>query len=301
MARLKSFGYFLQYAALRGILAALHAIPASRRPAATRWLGRRIILNIPGLRRRIAENLALVYPDSSEAERARLLARIAGNIARNMVELLDNGDLIAIAESLIEIPETPALAALREAQAEGRGVLLISGHYGQFDAGRIGLRTCGIEVGAVYRQQNNPWFHRFMIDRLSRAGEPMLPRGRAGMRQLIRHLKGGGAMAILIDQKMGLGQPLDFLGHPAMTSTEAAELALRHNLLVMTGVARRVGEHGFRLEVEGPIPHGDPVEMTRQLNDMLSDHIRRDPTEWYWLHRRWATPKGMRKPRPKSE
>ena len=62
-----------------------------------------------------------------------------------MVELLDNGDLIANAESLIEIPETPALAALREAQAEGRGILLISGHYGQFDAGRIGLRTRGIE------------------------------------------------------------------------------------------------------------------------------------------------------------
>lgn len=295
MARLKSLSYFLQYAALRGILAALQLIPYSRRSAATRWLGRRIILNVPALRRRIEQNLSLVYPDMPAAARDRLLASIAGNIALNGTELLDNGPMIAHARERIEIPDSPGLAAILKAQAEGRGILFLGGHYGHFDAGRIGLRTRGVEIGAVYRQQNNPWFHRFMIERLERAGGPLVPRGRAGMRQMIRHLRDGGAMGILIDQKMGLGTPLDFLGHPAMTSTEAAELAIRLDLVVITGVARRRPDGGFRLVIEGPLTQDDPVAMTLAVNDILSSHILEDPTEWYWLHRRWATPKGMRK------
>jgi len=292
MARLKTFGHFLQYAALRGTLAALSLVPRRFRPRVEAWLGRRVILNVPGLRRRIRDNLALVYPDMAPPERDRLLRATAGSIARNMIGLFDNAHLIATAEHRIEVPDGPALDAILQAKAQGRGILFVSAHYGPFDAGRIGMRTLGVEVGALYRTQNNPWFNRFMIDRLGRAGQPMVPRGRSGLRTLIRHLRAGGAMVILIDQKAA-GQPLDFLGHPAMTSIDAAELALRHDLLLMSGVTRRVGDDRYRLEFEGPVPHTDPVQMTRTLNDMLSEQIRRDPANWYWLHRRWAQPKGI--------
>ncbi|MSU88672.1 lauroyl acyltransferase [Rhodobacteraceae bacterium 2CG4] len=291
MARLKSLGHFLQYAALRGLLAALSLVPRRRRPAVERWLGRRVILNVPALRRRITDNLALIYPDMPGAERDRLLRDIAGNTARNMIGLFDNADLIETAAERIEVPDSPALDAILQARAQGRGILFVSAHYGPFDAGRIGLRSRGVEVGALYRIQNNPWFDRFMIDRLARAGTPMVPRGRAGLRTLLRHLRSGGAMVILIDQKAA-GVPLDFLGQPAMTSTDAAELALRHDLLLMTGVTRRIDDDRYRLHIVGPLPHDDPVRMTRRLNDLLSKQIRQDPSEWYWLHRRWARPKG---------
>ena len=122
----------------------------------------------------------------------------------------------------------------------------------------------------------------------------MLPRGKSGMRKLIKHLRGGGVMAILIDQKMRLGVPIDFLGHPAMTSTDIADLALRYELPLIPAYALRTtdGTH-FRVELEAPIPHTDPVTMTQAVTDSLAARIRTDPTEWYWLHRRWATPKGM--------
>lgn len=250
------------------------------------WLGRRIILNTP-FRRRIADNLAHIYPDTPQAERDRLTAEIAGVSARNMILLLDNAHLIAEADRLIDIPETPEVRQIMDAHKAGRGVMVISGHYGAFDAGRIGMRRFGIEAGALYRPQNNSYFNAFLERRLARAGQPMFPRSPKGLRDLIRHVKGGGVVAVLIDQVYGKGELLDFMGRPALTSTDPAAIALKQNALVMSGFVARRDDGRFHVFFKGPIAHTDPITMTQEVNNLLSEQIRQEPAEWHWLHRRW--------------
>jgi KDO2-lipid IV(A) lauroyltransferase len=95
-------------------------------------------------------------------------------------------------------------------------------------------------------------------------------------------------VGMLIDQHMGQGTALDFMGQPAMTALSAAELALKYNCLLVPvyGIRQADGLH-FDLVVEAPIAPSDAVTMTQALNDSLAAQVRRRPEQWFWVHRRW--------------
>jgi len=273
--------YFLQMLPLRLLRAGLRPLPDRWRTGIMSWLGRRVILNVPGLRTRIADNLALVMPDLSPEERRQIMAENASKIGRSMLDMLDSDRLLAVAHR-IEIPETAGYRALMAARAEGRGVILAGAHYGRFEAARAALKIRGIEVAAIYRPQNNLYYNDVMVRSCLKLGGPMFPRGRAGMRAMIRHVRRGGVVAILTDQRTALGTELDFMGHPAMTSTDIAELAMRYDLPLIPGYTLRKGDgEEYEIVIEDPIPHSDPITMTQALNDSLAARVRQDPTEWY--------------------
>lgn len=288
--------YYLQNLPQRLLIRAIRLLPPRARYRVTGWLGRRIILNVPALRRRIADNLALIYPDMPLGDRDKLLIRIASGAGRNLSDAFDNQGLAAIAPT-VEIPDSAGLRALKTAAETGQGAILVSGHFGRFDVGRAALGCLGLKFAAVYRPQNNPYANADILANFNLAGGPLFARGATGMRGLIRHLRGGGFAGILMDQKSGLGETLDFMGQPAMTSTDVATMALRYNLLVVPGYALRTDEgQSFRLEIEPPLPHSDAITMTQALNDSLAAQVFKHPEEWHWLHRRWAAPKRGMKP-----
>jgi KDO2-lipid IV(A) lauroyltransferase len=119
-------------------------------------------------------------------------------------------------------------------------------------------------------------------------GGPVFPQGAAGTKGFVRHLKAGGMLVLLIDQRMASAEPLDFLGHPARTALSAAELALRYDgvLLPFYGTRRPDGLT-FDVEIEAPIPPSDPATMTQALNDSLAARVRSHPDQYFWIHRRW--------------
>ena len=277
-----------EYLAVRALLGGLSLLPRRWRHRTDGWLGRAIILCTPPLRRRIADNLALIYPDTAPERRRALMRATAANIGRNLLGLMDLGWMADDPARFVRVVPGPAVDALRAARAARRPVMVLTGHYGMFDAARLAFRAEGIEFGAVYRPQNNPLMTRLEVDRLSLAGRPMIPRGPEGMRLLFRHLRGGGAVGLLIDQKVRSGTWIEFLGRPALTSTEPAALALRMGVPVFGGFVRRLAPDRFEVVLEGPVPADDPVTMTRACVAILERAIAEDPTEWYWLHRRWA-------------
>ncbi len=280
--------YYLQVLPLRLLRGVLRPLPDGWRNGIMSWLGRRVILNIPALRRRIADNLALVMPELSAEDRRRIMAGNAGKIGRSMLDMLDSDRMVARAAQY-RINDTEGYRALKAAHAEGQGVILIGAHFGRFDAARAALRAHdGIEVAGIYRPQNNPFFNAELVANFEKSGRPMFARGRSGMRAMIKHLRGGGIAAVLIDQRIATGEQLDFMGQPALTSTDIAELALRLKLPVIPGYTLRAGSgDDYVIDIEPPIPHTDPITMTQAMNDSLAARIRQDPTEWYWLHRRW--------------
>lgn len=278
--------YRLQALLLRGLIALLRPLPY---PWAARVVGRlmRIVVRLaPPLHRRADANLALIHPELTRAERGRLVRLAARNAGRALATIWF-ADAFARHVAGVEA-EGPGLAVLRAAHAEGRPAILVSGHFGAWEAIRHVLRREGIEVGALYRRNNNPHYEPIFVAGLAAAGGPNLPRGREGLREMLRHLKGGGVFAILVDQAMHDGAPLDFLGRPARTSLAAAELALRFDAPLIP-VFAPVVQGMPRVELEAPVPPSTPEAMMAEVNRRLGSRVEAHPSQWYWFHRRWKT------------
>jgi KDO2-lipid IV(A) lauroyltransferase len=180
------------------------------------------------------------------------------------------------------------VAALEAAHREGRPVILVTGHFGNYDASRAALIARGYRVGALYMPMANPFFNAHYVRAISGIGTPLFPRGRAGLADMVRHLRSGGMLGMLVDQHMRHGEELTFFGRPALTALSAADLALKYGaLLVPTYAVRKADGLSFDIIVEPPIPTGTPEAMTQALNDSLEALVRQHIDQWFWIHRRW--------------
>ena len=209
------------------------------------------------------------------------------NIGRVLAELFSPEEFTA--RVISRMPVTgPGLAALEEARAAGRPALLISGHFGNFNAARLGLSARGFPVGSLYRPMGNPYFDEHYVRAMLAVSEPLFSRSKRGMAEMVRFLRGGGMVAMLVDQSISAGADLTFFGHRARTALSAAELALRYDAIMVPGYAiRQPNGIDFDFIIEAPIPPGDPAAMTQALNDSLEAQVRLHMDQWFWIHRRW--------------
>jgi KDO2-lipid IV(A) lauroyltransferase len=240
----------------------------------------------PAARRRIDHDLLRVFPDMTRPTRMKLCRNIGRNMGQTLFEIYHCDELQSL-EDRIAV-SGPGLAALENAHASGKGAIIVSGHFGQWEAVRAVLKVRGMETGAVYRPQANRHYQRRLLAGIEAGGKPILPTGKAGTKALVSHLRSGGFVAILLDEKSSDGERMPFLGHDALTSLAAARLALKYDIPMVPAYGTRVGEgSNFTVEFEAPIPPSDARTMTQAFNDSLSAKIRDKPDQWYWMLRRW--------------
>lgn len=283
--REKKLADWLSDRLIRAALWLMLRLPFEARRRLAAALLTHVVAPLGGYRRRIRENLALVCPDLPEEERRRLERAVPRSIGRTLAELYSGADFVA---RVAREPLTGAgVAALEEAHRTRRPVLLVTGHLGNYDAIRGALITRGYAVGGLYRPMDNAFFNEHYVAAISRIGTPLFPRGRKGLADMIRFLKGGGMVGVVLDQSMGDGAVLSFFGQPALTSLSPAEMALRYDALVLPTYGLRRPDGGFDLVLEAPVPHGPPEAMTQALNDSLEAQVRAHMDQWLWTHRRW--------------
>lgn len=240
----------------------------------------------PPARRRIDRELLRVFPEKSRQDRVNLCQRIGQNMGQTLFEIYHCGEFQKLEDRITAYG--PGLAALKEARAAGKGAIIVSGHFGQWEAIRAYLKTQDMETGAVYRPQVNRHYQRRLLAGIEIGGKPILATGKIGTKALVRHLREGGFIAILLDEKSGDGERIPFLGHDALTSLAAARLALKYNIPMVPAYGTRVGDRSnFTVEFEPPIPHTDSLSMTQAFNDSLSARVLDKPDQWYWLLDRW--------------
>lgn len=283
------FGEWAVNAAIQTALWLLHRLPYRLRVPFGGWVFANIVTPLAGYRRRIGENLDHVMPDLPATERRRLMRAVPNNIGRTVTELYSPTEFRAVA---LDAPISgPGLEAIKQAQAEGRPSMLVSGHFGNYDVIRASLLHKGFRIGGLYRPMNNRPFNDHYVATISTIGTPLFERGRRGMADMIRFLRGGGTLAILIDQHMRAGAPLTFFGKTAWTALSTAEMALKYDAVVIPcyAVRRADGIH-FDVRLEAPVPHTTAEEMTQALNDSLEAIVRENMDQWFWIHRRWKAP-----------
>jgi len=278
--------HWLINVALRVIIHTALLMPYRWRIPFVGWVVRRFISPLAGYDTAARQHVAMIWPDLPEAEQHRIASACLDNAGRTFIENYSAHDFPArMAANPIDGAGWPAL---QEAAAAERPVILVTGHYGNYEATRAALVGRGFAVGGLYRDMSNPYFNAHYIKTMQAFGGPVFPQGRKGTAGFVRHLKAGGQLVLLFDQHV-IGAPvLDFLGLPAHTATSAAELALRYNavLIPFYGIRQPDGL-SFQTVLEAPIPASDPETMTLALNNSLAARIKEDPGQWFWVHRRW--------------
>ena len=278
--------HWLVNAVLVGIIQAALALPYPARVRLVGALVQRVIGPIAGYRRAALKNLAKILPDISEAQRTKITGACLNNAGRTFIENYSDRDFPA---RLAQNPLTgPGWPALEQAAAKGQPVILVTGHFGNYEAARAAMVGRGLPIGGLYRDMSNPYFNAHYVKTMQAFGGPVFPQGRKGTAGFVRHLKSGGQLVLLFDQHVFGAPILDFMGHPARTAVSAAELALRYDALLIPfyGVRQSDGV-SFETVFAAPIAHSDPETMTQALNDNLAARIHSDPGQRFWVHRRW--------------
>jgi KDO2-lipid IV(A) lauroyltransferase len=279
-------GHYVSNAIIYTLIRIALALPYATRVALLGWIVERIVGPLVGYRRRADANLALIFPDMAASDRQRIARGCLNNAGRSIIENYSSDEFLTRMETQ---PVTGAgFEALREADAADRPVILVTGHFGNYEATRAALVAQGFAVGGLYRDMANPYFNAHYVKTMQAFGGPVFPQGRRGTSGFVRHLRGGGQLVLLFDQHVFEGTVLEFMGQPAKTALSAAELALRFNALLIPFYGIRQADGlSFETVLEAPIAHTDAQTMTQVLNDSLEARVRNTPEQWFWVHRRW--------------
>ncbi len=285
---LRSLGHYLSNALIVGVIKSALMLPYAMRVRAVGVLFQHVLGPLAGYRKRALDNLALVCADLPDAQRQAIASKCLNNVGRTFIENYSADDFPQ--KMAGNILNGPGFDALQAAAAKRQPVILVTGHFGNYEATRAALVARGFDIGGLYRDMKNPYFNAHYVKTMEGFGGPVFPQGRKGTAGFVRHLKDGGQLVLLFDQHVHQAPILDFMGEPARTALSAAELALRYNALLIPFYSiRRPDGLSFDCELEAPVPHTDALEMTQKLNDSLSTRIRAHPDQWFWVHRRWRS------------
>lgn len=286
---------FVRYCLLRALYAAASLLPLPVAMALGRSLARLGLL-IPSLRHKALAGLATAFPELSEAGLQQLARASFEHFGNFIGEVCCIEAITRDIERYVELPRED-LARFEGAIAEGKGVLLATGHVGNFElmARRLGL--LGHPSSVVAKVSSDPHMTAF-IDRLRRGGGyGIIWRGRekgAAFAGLHQALDRGEAIGLLIDQDTkGRGLFVDFFGKPAFTPRGIADLAIERGCPVVTAFIHRNPQGGHRICVERVEVERtgdgerDVARLLQTLTDAVERAIRRDPSAWPWFHERW--------------
>jgi KDO2-lipid IV(A) lauroyltransferase len=264
------------------------------------FIGRHVLYRL-GWARKAHENLAAAFPEKSGAEREALVVQVCDNVGRTAAEyahldkFLMSGADPRIAVERLDIAET----------MRGKSVLLLSGHFANWEIMPIAATEFGLDGAIVYRPPNNPYVDRAIARARAWKGMKEQISKHQGTRRIFTLLRGGKAILLLADQKTNEGIPAPFFGRDAMTTPAPAALALKLKVPVYFASNRRGQNNGksgarFTITMHEPLvfmPSGDYEQdvrdMTVAINARLEEMVRADPGQWLWIHRRWPTARDL--------
>jgi len=192
----------------------------------------------------------------------------------------------------------PFRKRIQELRAEGKGLIFITMHFGNWEWCNSLAGILGIEGGSIARPLDNPRVNEMVRGMREKTGLPILDK-QGAIRKALAAIRENKTVGILIDQDAGRGGMMSpFLGKPASTLTIPVELAIRTGCPMVVAAMRRGGSDKrftmlFEEQEYRADPEADPKAETRRLLDAvnagLSRLIMQAPEQWFWIHRRWKS------------
>jgi lauroyl/myristoyl acyltransferase len=278
----------------RALIACLQLLPL-KLVARLGRAGGALAFHFDGRHRRVVlDNLTLCFGQEKSAAEIRAIAK------ENFRRIGENY-LSAVKTAAMSFEELrPHLEFIgneclpqKNRDAPPRNVVVAIGHFGNFELyARLQDTLSGYQGATTYRALNQPALNRLMQDLRTRSGCLFFERRADGRALRSRMEQRGVILGLLADQSTkGLRAP--FLNHDCNTGLAPAILALRYDAELYTQICYRVALAKWRLEFGEKIPthgNGQPrptEEIMRDVNRALETAVRRDPANWFWVHRRW--------------
>lgn len=244
-------------------------------------------------RKKVAfENLKNSFPDKSESEIRRILKMAYVNFFITLFEFVSFQKLKP--EDLKDLVRMENFNYVTEALSEGRGLILMSGHFGNWELSAIVL---GIEINKplniIVKTQRNKLVDNEINKWRCKFGNRVIPMEKA-YRESLRVLSTGGVVALLADQsapKEGLF--VNFLGRPASTFAGPAVMSLRTGAPIVMGFSIREKNFKYRFVFEkvdfkpSEDENENIIKLTQLHTTILEKYVRQYPDHWLWFHRRW--------------
>ena len=254
--------------------------------ALARGIGPRLALT-----RRAARHYARAFPQADEPEVAAAMRAMWDNLGRTAFEYPNLTRIDCYRGSRVSVTGAEHIDRLRD---DGRPGLFFSGHIANWEIMPLAVAQRGCDISLVYRAANNPHVDQMILKARGAITHTHVPKGAVGARQMVKIIRDGGHLGMLVDQKLNAGIAVPFFGQPAMTAPAIAQLALKYDLpLVPCAVRRTHGAH-FAVTIHPPLAHPDTGDRERdvyalmvEINKFIEETIRANPPHWMWLHRRW--------------
>ncbi len=284
--------YFIEYAPIYLLSKFLPLLPRTSAEKCGRCVGGLLYHLWPSRRKMTMENISMALGLQS-GEAKKLSRCVFKHLGLTLVEMLR---LPALTDRFIE--EQIAVEGYEnylEAKAEGKGVLLLAAHLGNWEL--MGAAHCrkGEALHVVYKKPKNPYVDRFIYGLRKRSGIETIPHRNAA-KKIFAALKKGEDVGILLDQHTLAKEAMiiDFFGQPAATNYGLALIALKTGAPVVPIFLVRAKGGGYRCIYEKPIYltksedlKKDRKRATITFTKIIEEKIREYPEQWFWLHDRW--------------
>ena len=219
----------------------------------------------------------------------QVASNVLGNYGRVFSEYpflksFRNGEL----NNFIEIDGKNHLENIRK---EKKRVVFVSGHFNNFELMAMQIEKAGIKLSAIYRPLNNIFLNKIMEKiRTKYICKNQIKKGRAGTKQIIKNLKKGCSIALMIDQRVREGSKVNFFGNLATTTTIPAQLIKKYKCELVPIYIERKEKYYFKMHISKPIKVNSKKtteDITLFLNSVLEKMILKNPEQWIWTHDRW--------------
>jgi KDO2-lipid IV(A) lauroyltransferase len=255
-----------------------------------------LVFYVWGSRRRIAiKNLSqsvLSNAISIPAPAEQIIRENFRNLGKSFAEVIKI--YFGLGKEVIDSVSVEGIEHFYRGKEKGKGILLLTGHCGNWELMAIATSAKGANISAVARPVNNPYTNRLVQRAREKFGNSVINKSGA-LKPVMQTLKKNGCVGILMDQAVTRqeGIVIDFLGRPAWTMKMPALIARKTGAAVLPVFIHRT-EKGHVVKVYPEVALSEESDSEKAVKEdmvrfsgFIENYIREHPAEWLWIHRRW--------------
>lgn len=283
---IEAFGAWLGVILLRFIL------PFKYATAFGGWLGRVIGPRCLPQMNFMRLNIKNCFPTLTPQEINSIISEMGDNYGRLLVEYF-NPEVFWDGKTLRNI-EIRGAEHLKHFFEDGKPGIVFTAHTGNWQMITLAAQSMGYELTQMYRKVTNPWVNSIMVYCQKLAVKKVITKQEGGSKNLLSLLKRGEHILLLVDQKVGEGISVPFLGRNALTVSGWARLSLSQGYPVLPARSERLTATTFRVTFYPPMTllstgnrRQDLYDFLLSVNTLIGEWVTERPGQWAWLNRRW--------------
>jgi len=248
---------------------------------------------IPIRKKVVFNNLKIAFPENDSQTNKKLAFRIYLSFAITLVEILYLPYIKE--EKLINEVMCSNPDLIIEKFKEGKGLILLSSHFGNWEFGAISIAMqVHLPFSVIVKPLRNPLVYEWMNNFRTKFGNEVVPLG-ISIRKTYQTLKQKKVVAMVADQRGPReGVKVDFFGRKVSIYTGPAALALKTGAPLICGIAVRQKDYKYKMDLveisQQNLPDGEEekiLEISQRYTSYLEKVIRENPEQWLWMHNRW--------------